>query len=81
MRKQTFCICENKGADQLRSHCEADQCICFRYMDSMIPLLSTSKNSSLLPCSVLLQLILWHQPVPKPQCLLSHDVAHMNEGV
>ena len=25
MRKQTFCICENKGLDQLRSNYEADQ--------------------------------------------------------
>ena len=24
MRKPIFCICENKGADQLRSNCEAD---------------------------------------------------------
>ena len=25
MRKLDFCLCENKGADQLRSICEADQ--------------------------------------------------------
>ena len=25
MRKTDFCLCENKGADQLRSNCEADQ--------------------------------------------------------
>ena len=24
-----FCLCENKGADQLRSDCEADQRLCF----------------------------------------------------
>ena len=24
MRKPTFCICKNKGADQLRSYCKAD---------------------------------------------------------
>ena len=29
MRKPTICICENKGADQLRSNCEADQRLCF----------------------------------------------------
>ena len=40
MRKPDFCLCENKGADQLRSNCEADQCLCFRYTDSTIsPLL------------------------------------------
>ena len=36
MRKPTFCICENKGADQLRSYCEADQRLCFRYTVSTI---------------------------------------------
>ena len=30
MRKPTFCICENKDADQLRSDREADQRLCFR---------------------------------------------------
>ena len=29
MGKPTFCICENKGAYQLLSNCEADQCLCF----------------------------------------------------
>ena len=29
-------MCENKGADQLRSNCEADQRLCFRYTDSTI---------------------------------------------
>ena len=47
MRKPTFFICENKGADQLRSNCEADQRLCFHYMDSAITLLSKSKLSSL----------------------------------
>ena len=47
MRKPTFCICENKGADQLRGNREADQCLCFRYIDSTISLLSKSKISSL----------------------------------
>ena len=39
MGKPTICIGENKGADQLRSSCEADQRLCFRYSDSTIPLL------------------------------------------
>ena len=56
MRKPTFCICENKDADQLPSNCEADQCLCFRYMDSTIPLISKSKISSLQPSYVLVQL-------------------------
>ena len=47
MRKQTFFICENKDADQLCGHPEADQRLCFRYIDSSIPLLSKSEISSL----------------------------------
>ena len=40
VRKQAFCICENKDADQLRGNRrEADQRLCFRYIDSTIPLL------------------------------------------
>ena len=40
MGTPTICIGENKGADQLRSNCEADQRLCFRYTDSTMPLLS-----------------------------------------
>ena len=43
MGKPTICIGENKGADQLRSNCEADQRLSFRYMDSTIPFLLKSK--------------------------------------
>ena len=46
MRKLAFCICENKDADQLRGNREADQRLCFCYMDSTIFLLSKSKISS-----------------------------------
>ena len=55
MRKPTFCICENKNADQFRGNREADQRLCFRYLDSMIPLLSKSEISSLWPSSVAVQ--------------------------
>ena len=43
MGKPTVCICETKGADQLR---EADHRLCFRYSDSTIPPLLNSKLSS-----------------------------------
>ena len=46
VRKPDYCLCENKGADQLRSNCEADQRLCFRYSDSTIPLLLKSEISS-----------------------------------
>ena len=42
-RKPTFCICENKEADQLRGNSKADQSLCFRYIGSTIPLLSNLK--------------------------------------
>ena len=47
MRKPTFCICENKDADQLHGNREADQRLCFRYIDSTIPLLFKYEISSL----------------------------------
>ena len=43
MRKSYFCICENKDADQLRNNCTADLRLCFRYVDSTIPLLPKSE--------------------------------------
>ena len=55
MRKPTICICENKDADQLRGNREADQRLCFRYLDSTIPLLPKYKISSLWPSLVAVQ--------------------------
>ena len=55
MRKPAFCICENKDADQLRSYREADQRLCFRYIDSTIPLLSKYEISSLEPSCVVVE--------------------------
>ena len=43
MGKPKFCICENKDADQLRGNREAHQRLCFRYIDSTIPLLPNQK--------------------------------------
>ena len=48
MGKPTICIGENKGADQLRGNREADQRLCFRLMDSTIPLLGFIRNFKLL---------------------------------
>ena len=55
MRKPAFCICENKDADQLRGNREADQRLCFRYIDSTIPLLPKYEISNLLPSFVVVQ--------------------------
>ena len=50
MGKPTICIWENKDADQLRGNVEADQCLCFRYTDSALPLLLKSEIFKLLAC-------------------------------
>ena len=55
MGKPTICIGENKGADQLRSNCEADQRLCFRYKDRTLSLLFKSVISSFQPASVTVQ--------------------------
>ena len=47
VRKPAFCICENKDANQIRGDREADQRLCFRYMDSTIPQLHKSEISIL----------------------------------
>ena len=47
VRKPDKCICVNKDADQLHGNCEADQRLCFHYIDSTIPLLPKSEISSL----------------------------------
>ena len=52
MSLPAFCICENKGADQLRGNRKADQRLCFRYTDSTMPLLPKCEISSLEPSSV-----------------------------
>ena len=43
MRKPTFCICKNKDAHQLRGNREADQRLCFPYINSTIPLICKRK--------------------------------------
>ena len=49
MRKLVFCICENKGADQLRSYHAADLHLCFCCIDIETPLLPKFEISNLWP--------------------------------
>ena len=49
MRKPAFCICENKDADQLCGDRTADQRLCFRYIDTAIPLLSKTSSVAVHP--------------------------------
>ena len=55
MRKPVFCICERRGADQLRGNSAADQHLHYRYRDSTILLLPKSEISSLCLSSVAVQ--------------------------
>ena len=55
VRKPDFCLGENKGADQLHSNCEADQRLCFRFMDTTIPPLCITKISRFWLFSVTVQ--------------------------
>ena len=55
MGKPTICIGGYKDADQLRGNREADQRLCFRYSDSIIPLLLKSEIQSFYLFSLLVQ--------------------------
>ena len=72
---KTICIGENKGADQLRSKCEADQRLCFCYSDSTIPLLLISSFKLL---ALFCDCTDWFVPDldGNPHCLFSHAQAH-----
>ena len=67
MRKPELYICENKDADQLRGNREADQRLCFRYMDSTIPLLPIHEISSLLSSCAVVQPGLCHTWLETPK--------------
>ena len=76
MRNLAFWICENKDADQLHGvHAAADQCLCFHYIDSTIPLLPKSQISSLWPSTVTPQPSLCGTWLKTPKT--GHDAAHI----
>ena len=72
VRKPDFCLCENKGADQLRSNCEADQRLCFRCTDSTTP-----RNFKLL--AIFYSCTAWFVSdlVGNPEDRFSHVAAHI----
>ena len=72
MRKLAFCICENKGTDQLRGNCAADLCLCFCYVYRTIPLLS-KPVVIFLDCTARLLFAL----VGNPKDRVSHDAAQL----
>ena len=70
-----FCICENKGADQLRINRAANQRLYFRYIDRKIPLLPKSEISSLWPSSEAVQPGLCRTLVGNPEARFSRHMA------
>ena len=57
MRKPTFCICENKDADQLCGYREADQRLCSHYTDSTNHLFFNIRNFK--PLAILCSCTAW----------------------
>ena len=81
MRKQSFCILNNKAADQLHGSREADQRLCFCYKASMIPLLLKYKISSLYPYSVAAQPGLCRTWSETPKNNFSHNEVQLKVGI
>ena len=76
MRKPTFCICENKGADQLHSNCKADHAFVFAIRIVPFPYFLNPKfpaSSHLLG----LYSLVCVGPVQKPHCWFSHETAQL----
>ena len=69
IRKPAFCLCENKGADQLCGNCAADQRLCFGNTNSTISLLSK-------PLAIFCGCTVWFvlDMVGNPEERFSHDV-------
>ena len=76
MRKPTFYICENKGADQLRSTAKLISAFVFatwilQFFYFLNPNFPASSHCLSLYSSVFVG------PVQKPHCWCSHDAAHI----
>ena len=80
MRKPAFCTCKNKDADQLSSHRKADQCLCFLYTGSIIPLESSSLFQNFKPQGIFCDCTTWFvsDKVRNPEDRFSHNEAHMS---
>ena len=78
MGKPTICICENKGADQLLSNCEAYLISTFVFAARIVHILFFL-NPKFQASSLLLRLYrsVCVGPVRKPHCWFSHEAAHL----
>ena len=84
MGKRTTCIGENKGADQLRSNCEAaDQLISAFVFATRIVRFIYFINPKFQASSLLLCLYrsVCVRPVLKPHCWFSHEAAQLFQRI
>ena len=72
MRKPTICICQNKGADELRGYVQLTSAFCFRYRDRTIPLKFLA-----IFCGCTAQFV--SGLVKNPKDRFSHDEAHVKD--
>ena len=81
MRKPAFCICENKDADQLHGNREADQRLCFRYIEIASPflLLIQSFKPTAIFCGCTARFV--SDLVGNPEDRFSRDVAYLHRRV
>ena len=76
VRKCAVCICDNRGADQPPSNRIADQNLRFRFIDSIIPLLSNKNFKPLVIfCGCTAGFV--SALVGNPEDYFSHDMAHL----
>ena len=78
MREPVFCICENKSANQLCGNRTADQRLCFRHIDSTIPLFPTSEIALAIFCDYTARFV--SNLVGNPEDRFSGDAPHMKLG-
>ena len=79
MKKPTFCMCENKEADQLRGNRETDQHLRFRLIDSTIPLLPKYETKPLaILCGCTARFV--SDLVVNPEDRFSRNEAHLKVG-
>ena len=74
VRKPTFCMCENKDADQLRGY---NQRLCFQYLDSTMPLLPKYINFKASSHLQYMYSLVCVRRGQNPHCLFSHVATHI----
>ena len=77
--KTAVCICENKGADHLRSNRAAHQCFCFRYIESTKKNPQLPKSVNFKPLAIFCGCTAWFvlDLVRNPEDRFSYETAHI----